>query len=115
MSYIIVLEDDKLKESLINDFFSGKECLILHKNNVNKIIKTNKSLDEYCLEYADKLFYENCHRISSMGPDEIIKFCSTPMPNTININNKLGTYAPSAIKAMLDEFENEKDRAEKEK
>lgn len=104
MSYIFVVDNDKLSEEKWNKFISGEDCLILHKKNISEAHKMN--LEEYCLDYADMLYKENIRRLNRLSESEREEvFCDDPGIMYRSSPNILYIYKPSEVKKRLDDYE----------
>ena len=105
MSYIFVVDDDRLSEEKWNKFISGEDCLILHKKNVSKA-QHEINLEAYCLDYADKLCNENIRRLNSLVQSEREEiFRDDPGIMYRSSPNILYIYKPSEVKKRLDNYE----------
>ena len=105
MSYIFVVDDDRLSEEKWNKFISGEDCLILHKKNVSKA-QHEINLEAYCLDYADKLCNENIRRLNSLVQSEREEiFRDDPGIMYRSSPNILYIYKPSEVKKRLDDYE----------
>lgn len=107
MSYIFVVDEDKLTEEKWNKFISGKDCLILHKKNISKTCRTyDMNLEEYCQYYADKLYEDNMDRLNRLVQSEREEiFYDDPGIMYRSSPNILYIYKPSEVKKRLDDYE----------
>lgn len=107
MSYIFVVDEDKLTEERWNKFISGKDALVLHKNSVHEVRHVEHSnLEEYRLYYADKLFNENIDRLNRLSALELKEiFYDNPGSEYLASSFILYIYKPSEIKKRLDDYE----------
>lgn len=104
MSYIFVLDEDKLTEERWNNFISGKDCLFFHKKGVNRAFKMN--LEDYGLDYADRLCNENIDRLNRLSASELKEiFHDNPGSEYLASSFILYIYKPSEIKKRLDDYE----------
>lgn len=106
MSYIFVLDEDKLTEERWNNFISGKDCLFFHKKGVNRAFKMN--LEDYGLDYADRLCNENIDRLNRLSASELKEiFHDNPGSEYLASSFILYVYKPSEIKKRLDDYVNQ--------
>lgn len=104
MSYIFVVDEDRLSEERWNKFISGEDCLILHKKSTSDACKMN--LEEYCLDYANVLCNENINRLNRLSQSEREEvFRDDPGIMYRSSPNILYIYKPSEIKKRLDDYE----------
>lgn len=105
MSYIFVVDDNNLTEERWNKFISGKECLLLDRRGVSRVCKMN--LEEYCLDYADRLYKENIDRLNRLSTSELKEiFHDNPGSEYLASSFILYIYEPSEIKKRLDDYVN---------
>lgn len=104
MSYIFVVDEDLIPERSFDIFSSGEGYIALHKNRVREVRKMD--LEEYCLEYADKLHKENMDRLSKLSTSERkVIFYDDFGIRYRTISSLLYIHAPSEVKKRLDDYE----------
>lgn len=106
MSYIFVVDEDRIPEERWNNYISGKDCLVLHKKGVSRAFKMD--LEEYCLDYADRLCNENIDRLNRLSASELKEiFYDNPGCEYLASSFILYIYKPSEIKKKLDDYVNQ--------
>lgn len=104
MSYIFVVDEDKLAEESVSAFLSGEGSILFYKNRVREVRKMD--LEEYCLDYADVLHNENIRRLNSLVQSEREEiFRDDPGIMYRSSPNILYIYKPSEVKKRLDDYE----------
>jgi hypothetical protein len=104
MSYIFVVDEDAISERSFNIFASGKGYIALHKNRVREVRKMD--LEEYCQEYADRLFKKNADRLNRLSESEREEIFRDDPGIMYRLSpNILYIYKPSEIKKRLDDYE----------
>lgn len=104
MSYIFVVDEDAISERSFKIFASGEGYIALHKNRVREVRKMD--LEEYCQEYADRLFKTNADRLNKLSESEREEvFYDDPGIRYRASPSILYMYKPSEIKKRLDDYE----------
>lgn len=104
MSYIFVVDEDKLAEESVSAFLAGEGSILFYKDRVRQVSKMD--LEEYCQYYADKLYNENIRRLNRLSQSEREEiFRDDPGIMYRSSLNILYIYAPSEVKKRLDDYE----------
>lgn len=108
MSYIFVVDEDKFSKRSFDLFSSGEGSAVFHKNRVHEVRHVEHlNLEEYCLDYADRLCNENIDRLNRLSASELKEiFHDNHGSEYLASSFILYIYKPSEIKKRLDDYVN---------